>query len=252
MRKLTVEVRNLHIRGCIEWGTALLGQLEWLHKLYRITRRLNPGFGTMLNAAAAERNKEPILLVLRDSVNTERPLQALEISSGTGQHVVHFAQTLRNITWQPSEYDRQSLASIEAYRSHYQLHNVKPAIHLDASQPHQCWGGIRPESLDLVLNINMIHISPLSCTEGLFRGAGVLLKPQGLLLTYGPYAVNGQITPQSNVDFDYSLRQRNPEWGLKDISFLNSVAQKNGLFLEKIVEMPANNKCLLFRKESLV
>ncbi|XP_012708353.1 methyltransferase-like 26 [Fundulus heteroclitus] len=206
----------------------------------------------MLCAAAAERNKEPILSVLRDSVNTGRLLQALEISSGTGQHVVHFAQALRNITWQPSEYDRQSLVSIEAYRAHYQLPNVKPAVHLDASQPYQYWGGIPPESLDLVLNINMIHISPLSCTEGLFKGAGALLKPQGLLLTYGPYAVNGQIHPQSNVDFDYSLRQRNPEWGLKDISFLNSVAEKNGLFLEKIVEMPANNKCLLFRKESLV
>lgn len=86
------------------------GLLEWLHKLYRITRRLNPGFGTMLNAAAAERNKEPILSVLRESVNSGRPLQALEISSGTGQHVTHFAQALRNIIWQPSEYDRQSLA----------------------------------------------------------------------------------------------------------------------------------------------
>uniref|UniRef100_A0A8P4G7F0 Uncharacterized protein n=1 Tax=Dicentrarchus labrax TaxID=13489 RepID=A0A8P4G7F0_DICLA len=121
---------------------------------------------------------------------------------------------------------------IEAYRAHYQLHNVKPAIHLDASLPHQYWGGIPPESLDLVVNINMIHISPVACTE--------------------PYAVNGQVTPQSNVDFDYSLRQRNPEWGLRDISFLNTIAQRNGLFLEKIMDMPANNKCLLFRKESLV
>ncbi|XP_037545623.1 methyltransferase-like 26 [Nematolebias whitei] len=206
----------------------------------------------MLNAAAAERNKEPILAVLRDHVNTDRPLLALEVSSGTGQHVVHFAQALRNITWQPSEYDRHSLASIEAYRAHHKLNNVKPAIHLDASQPHQYWGGTQPESLDLVLNINMIHISPMACTEGLFKGAAVLLKPQGLLVTYGPYAVNGHITPQSNVDFDFSLRQRNPEWGLKDISFLSSLAQKNGLFMEKIVDMPANNKCILFRKESLV
>ncbi|KAM8771521.1 methyltransferase-like 26 [Sparus aurata] len=206
----------------------------------------------MLSAAAAERNKEPILAVLRESVNTGRHLQALEISSGTGQHVTHFAQALRNITWQPSEYDRQSLLSIEAYRAHYQLHNVMPAIHLDASLPHQYWGGIQPESLDLVVNINMIHISPFACTEGLFRGAGAVLKPQGLLFTYGPYAVNGQISPQSNVDFDYSLRQRNPEWGLRDISLLSSIAQRNGLFLEKIMDMPANNKCLLFRKESLV
>lgn len=86
------------------------GLLEWFRALYRITRQLYPGFGTMLNAAAAERNKEPILAVLLETVNTGRHLQALEISSGTGQHVTHFAQALRNITWQPSEYDRQSLA----------------------------------------------------------------------------------------------------------------------------------------------
>nr|XP_020451642.1 UPF0585 protein C16orf13 homolog [Monopterus albus]XP_020451643.1 UPF0585 protein C16orf13 homolog [Monopterus albus] len=206
----------------------------------------------MLSAAAADRNKGHILAVLRESVNTGKPLQALEIASGTGQHVIHFAQALRNIIWQPSEYDRQTLASIEAYRAGYPMNNVKPAIHLDVSLPHQYWGGIQPESFDLVVNINMIHISPMACTEGLFRGAGAVLKPRGLLLTYGPYAVNGQITPQSNVDFNYSLRQRNPEWGLRDISLLSSLAQKNGLFLEKIVDMPANNKCLLFRKESVV
>ncbi|XP_034043889.1 methyltransferase-like 26 [Thalassophryne amazonica] len=206
----------------------------------------------MLSAAAADRNKEPILTVLRESLRTDRNLQALEISSGTGQHVVHFAQALPNVIWQPSEFDRSSLNSIEAYRRRYRLSNVKPPIHLDASQSYHHWGGIEPESLDLVVNINMMHISPLACTEGLFRGSGVVLKPQGLLLTYGPYAVNGQISPQSNIDFDYSLRQRNPDWGLRDVSLLRSMAQTNSLFLEKIVDMPANNKCLLFRKESLV
>lgn len=206
----------------------------------------------MLNAPAADRNKEPILSVLRQSVDPVKPLQALEISSGTGQHVTHFAQALRNIVWQPSEFDLQSLTSIEAHRAHYRLSNVKPAIHLDASLPHEDWAGIDPESLDLVLNINMIHISPMACTEGLFKGAGAVLKPQGLLLTYGPYAVNGKITPQSNVDFDYSLRQRNPEWGLRDIVLLRSIAERNGLLLEKIIDMPANNKCLLFKKESIV
>ncbi|CAL9700707.1 unnamed protein product [Knipowitschia caucasica] len=206
----------------------------------------------MLNAPAADRNKEPILSVLRESLPPGKALQALEISSGTGQHVTHFAQGLRNIVWQPSEFDHQSLSSIEAYRAHYRLANVKPAIYLDASLPHEQWGDFQPESLDLVLNINMIHISPMACTEGLFKGAGALLKSQGLLLTYGPYAVNGKITPQSNVDFDQSLRQRNSEWGLRDVVLLRSIAERDGLFLEKMVDMPANNKCLLFRKESVV
>uniref|UniRef100_A0A3Q3IJS8 Methyltransferase-like 26 n=1 Tax=Monopterus albus TaxID=43700 RepID=A0A3Q3IJS8_MONAL len=202
----------------------------------------------MLSAAAADRNKGHILAVLRESVNTGKPLQALEIASGTGQHVIHFAQALRNIIWQPSEYDRQTLASIEAYRAGYPMNNVKPAIHLDVSLPHQYWGGIQPESFDLVVNINMIHISPMACTEGLFRGAGAVLKPRGLLLTYGPYAVNGQITPQSNVDFNYSLRQ-----SLRDLSsFLHKYMSSHECMLIKYVDMPANNKCLLFRKESVV
>ena len=85
-------------------------RLEWLQRLYLSARRVYPGFGKMLNAAAAERNKEPILAVLRECVDTNRPLNALEISSGIGQHVTHFAQSLRNILWQPSEFDRQSFA----------------------------------------------------------------------------------------------------------------------------------------------
>uniref|UniRef100_A0A673NC44 Methyltransferase-like 26 n=1 Tax=Sinocyclocheilus rhinocerous TaxID=307959 RepID=A0A673NC44_9TELE len=186
----------------------------------------------MLNATAADRNKDPILAVLKSRVASDRPLVALEISSGTGQHVIHFAKAFPNISWQPSEIEAQSMSSIEAYREYHKLQNVKPPIYLDVSQSWENWAGIQPESCDLMVNINMMHISPPACTT--------------------PYAFNGSITPQSNVDFDHSLRYRNPEWGLRDVSLLKTLGQENGLRLEEIVDMPANNKCLLFHKDSVV
>ncbi|KAK9498266.1 hypothetical protein O3M35_002942 [Rhynocoris fuscipes] len=201
---------------------------------------------------AAERNKEPILRTLQQYINPSTSATLLEISSGSGQHVAHIAPNFPNILFQPTEIEASSLRSISAYAEECPSRNIKPPVALDVRTPPDQWlnGALNKDSLDYILNINMMHISEWSCTEGLFRGSGELLKPEGYLFTYGPYADNGVIRPESNIEFDRSLRMRCSDWGLRDITTqLIPLALKNNIIFLKQHDLPANNKLLVWQKK---
>lgn len=207
--------------------------------------------------APAERNKEPILQVLRQYVkppndgNTMQKL--LEISSGSGQHVAHIAPHFPFVEFQPTEYDRSMLESISLYIQKNDLKTVKPPLYLNAADPIESWadGKILPDSLDYVLNVNLVHVSPWACSIGLFSGCSTALKPGGILFTYGAYADNGVIEPQSNIDFDKEIRARNSEWGLRDITKeLVPLAKQANIVLLHKYDLPANNKLLVWQKQS--
>ncbi|XP_053695877.1 methyltransferase-like 26 [Sabethes cyaneus] len=205
---------------------------------------------------AGERNKQPILEVLNRFFDKSEPnKKLLEISSGVGLHAAFFAPQFPNIVFQPSEYDTSLFGSIEAYRAEANVPNLQSPIAIDISRPCTDWDNDHnvnfnssAESFDYMLNINMIHISPFECSEGLFRNASQLLKKGGLLITYGPYAVNGKLTPESNVQFDISLKTRNPAWGIRDITALEKISAASGIALIQSFDLPANNKCLIWQK----
>jgi len=197
--------------------------------------------GGRLAAPAADRNKEPILTVLR-RVLPQRG-EVLEIASGTGQHVVHFATAFPALQWQPSDPDERMHASIESWIDNEQLSNVRAPITLDVCRLP--WPVARA---DAILCINMIHIAPWQATLDLLAGAGRLLPPGGILFLYGPYRRRGRHTADSNAAFDAELRARDAEWGVRDLEAVTEVAASNGIVLDEVVAMPANNFSVVLRR----
>lgn len=182
-------------------------------------------------------------------------------------HVETIAPQFPNLIYQPTEYEKRMLDSVNAYAEGCTNKNVCPAMQVDIRKPYTEWGRNPDPSgpfltgggshkdfseykgcFDFMLNINLIHISEFACTEGLFHNAGQLLKPGGILFTYGAYAENGVLEPESNQRFDAGLRSENPAWGIRDIVDLKVVAKKNGIELVEKYEMPANNKLLVWKK----
>jgi SAM-dependent methyltransferase len=193
-------------------------------------------------APAADRNKGPILEVLRRWLPTQGTV--VEIASGTGQHVAHFAAALPVLTWQPTELDVYRHDSISAWIELEGLTNVRPPLALDVGR--QPWPVDRA---DAVICINMIHISPWQATLDLMKGAAHLLRDGGILFLYGPYRRFGSHTAPSNAAFDADLRARTPEWGLRDLEAVTEVAATNGFEFGEAVPMPANNFSVVFRKQ---
>jgi SAM-dependent methyltransferase len=195
----------------------------------------------MLTWPAPERNKEPILEVLRHAL-PERGC-VLEIASGTGQHVVHFAAALPGLTWLPSDPEPRYRQSITARIEASGLTNVARPLHLDVRE--RPWPVGRA---DAIVCINMIHIAPWEATLALLGEGAKLLPVGGLLYLYGPFRREGRHTAPSNEAFDADLRRQDPAWGVRNLEDVAAEAGRQDLLLEQVVPMPANNLSVLFRR----
>ncbi|HKR25016.1 MAG TPA: DUF938 domain-containing protein [Allosphingosinicella sp.] len=193
------------------------------------------------SAPHVARNAGPIAEILK-AVLPERGL-VLEVASGTGEHILNFSRAFPKLLWQPSDPEPAALRSIEAWRAGAGRFNLLPAVSLDARAAD--WP---VAAADAILCINMIHISPWAATIGLMRGAGRLLAAGAPLYLYGAYLQDGVETAPSNAAFDASLRARDPEWGVRRLEDVVAEAGRNGLALERVAAMPADNLSVVLRK----
>jgi SAM-dependent methyltransferase len=222
------------------------GVAEFVVEFGKDGRRVEPD--GRLDAAAFHRNHQAIWTVLEKFL-AGKSGDVLEAGSGTGQHVVHFGRHAPDIIWWPSDTNAQHLRSIEAWRAHAGLQNIRPPFRIDLSDPAWCpelHDGSGPGKLLAVFCANVIHIAPWRVAEGLFAGAGRYLRADGRLYLYGPFKRDGKHTAISNAVFDSSLRERDAEWGVRDIADVAKLADRAGLALLEAVPMPVNNLILVF------
>ena len=196
-----------------------------------------------LHAAATERNRGPILDVLRAVLPSAGLV--LEIASGTGQHAAFFAPAFPALRWQPSDASERMLESIRAWSAAAGAANLAPPVLLDVQR--EPWPVAQA---DAIVNINMLHIAPWSAAEALFRGAAPRLPASGVLFLYGPFKRGGQHTAESNQRFDERLRGEDPRWGVRDVDDVAALAASAGFGPPDVVPMPANNLSIVFRRNA--
>ena len=192
---------------------------------------------------AADRNKQPILEILQQVLPTTG--RALEIASGTGQHVAWFAQHMPQWIWQPTDADAPALNSIDARIAQGHLANVRAPLLLDVLSP--VWLPADAEAFDVVYCANMLHIAPWATCSALMQGVARHLTASGILITYGPYLEDEVPTSPGNQGFDRDLRIQNPAWGIRRREDVEMEAAKVGLQLSQRFAMPANNLLLVWQ-----
>lgn len=202
-----------------------------------------------LDAPAFHRNHEAIWSAIGPFLSAQSG-NVLELGSGTGQHVITFAARTPRLMWWPSDVYPSHLSSIEAWRRHADLANVRAPQRIDLADAAWRWNADSNtgDKLAAMLCINVLHISPWAVTENLFAGAGRFLDDGSRLFVYGPFKRDGEHTAPSNVAFDASLRAENPAWGVRDVADLDLLAQSAGLTAAEIAPMPANNLVLAFTR----
>ena len=183
------------------------------------------------------RNRDALLDALRGVLPAAGLM--LEVASGTGEHVMHLASALPGLTWQPSDPSAEARASIDAWSEG--AANIRPALELDAI----AWPW-PVAAADALVCVNMIHIAPWDACLGLLRGARVILPFGAPLILYGPFLRAGVETAPGNLEFDASLRERDPAWGIRALE--NVAAAAEGFALDRVMEMPANNLTVVFRR----
>jgi SAM-dependent methyltransferase len=188
---------------------------------------------------ACERNRGPILEVLREAFADRR--RVVEIGAGTGQHAVHFARNLSQLAWQPTD-RAEYLAGLAARIAAEGPPNLGTPLELDVL--HDPWPAV---SGDAVFSANTLHIMSWQAVEALFAGLPRILEPGGVVAIYGPFKYGGQCTTASNAAFDAMLRERDPESGLRDFEEVDALVAAVGLELQADHAMPANNQLLVWR-----
>ncbi len=192
-------------------------------------------------AESCDNNREPILKVLRDLFADRK--QVLEIASGTGQHAVYFGRALPHLIWQTSELE-QNHAGIQMWLDEAQLPNVRSPVCIDANDAH--WP---VASVDAIFNANTVHIISSPEVELLFEGVGRVLVAGGILCLYDPFNYDGKFTSESNARFDDWLKSRDPKSGVRDFETLNALAEKQNMVLLNDIEMPSNNRTLVWQRQ---